>query len=55
MTRLVVPAYVTARAGAAFRIRILGRPYLAHPHEDGRPGYALTPDRLQRFTDRAVR
>jgi hypothetical protein len=34
------------------RVRLAGRPYLARPHLDGRPGYALTPDRAQRFADR---
>ncbi len=42
ITAIVVP----------LRIRLAGRPYLARPHLDGRPGYALTPDRAQRFADR---
>ena len=41
-----------AFAAAQIRIRLAGRPYLAQPHLDGRPGYALTPDRAQRFADR---
>lgn len=44
--RLVVPVTTPVR------IRLAGRPYLAWPHLDGRPGYRLTPDRAQRFADR---
>lgn len=36
----------------ALRMRLAGRPYLALPHLDGRAGYALIPDRAQRFADR---